>query len=126
VCNKRKDVEKGFGNIKDICKKCTMQKCRVCQQKKDVTDYYKSNPTTCKECAVTLAANRRKVGIVSMHEKVEKILEKQEDILNKQQSYNKHITKQIAILQDLAEKVERMDKEMAKLTKKVRKITMDQ
>jgi uncharacterized protein (UPF0335 family) len=29
-------------------------------------------------------------------------------------------------LQDLAEKVERMDKEMAKLTKKVRKITMDQ
>jgi phage shock protein A len=57
--------------------------------------------------------------MVSMHDKVDKMLERQQTCVEQ-------LTKQMAVMQDLANKVARMDKEMAKLTKKVKKITMDQ
>lgn len=126
-CDKRRDVETYFTEDSTTCNKCALRKCAVCQQRKDVNkEYYKSNPTTCKKCAVVLAGNRRKVGIVSLHDKVEQILEKQDTMLKKQESYVRQVTKQMAILQDLAEKVDSMDKEMAKLAKKIRKMTVDQ
>lgn len=55
-------------------------KMTVCQEREHATEYYKSNPT-CKKCAIILTGNRRKVGIVSMHEKVDKMLEKQDNML---------------------------------------------
>jgi hypothetical protein len=118
-CGKRKDVEKDFGNGSAMCNKCTLRKCTVCQERKDVKNYYKSNPTTCKDCVTILVSNRRRVGMVSMHDKVDKMLERQQTCVEQ-------LTKQMAVMQDLANKVARMDKEMAKLTKKVKKITMDQ
>lgn len=104
----------------------SQKKCVECKVRKETEDFYKTNPTTCKKCAVALAATRRKVGLVSMHDKIDKILEKQDKILKSHQSYVKQLKKQVAIVQDLAEHVENMDKEISKLTKKVRKLTMDQ
>jgi hypothetical protein len=125
-CGKRKNVEKNFTEDAAICNKCILRKCIICQQRKHVQDYYKENNTTCKKCTITLTSNRRKVGIVSLHDKVDKILDTQGSMLEKQESYAKQLRKQMALLQDLIEKVDSMDKEMAKLTKRVKKITMDQ
>jgi phage I-like protein len=119
-------VEKNFTEDAAICNKCILRKCIICQQRKHVQDYYKENNTTCKKCTITLTSNRRKVGIVSLHDKVDKILDTQGSMLEKQESYAKQLRKQMALLQDLIEKVDSMDKEMAKLTKRVKKITMDQ